>query len=408
MLAVPLVLLVSSFLTFREFNEMRGLYFRNRAATIAARLETLPPDQLSEGVVDLLAAEEPALVDLVVFEAPGQARQAPDSAILDAIWSGRELFRTQEITVNGANLFRAYVPFHSQSRLRVARIDLEATAADFLLVHARHNLLVAVFSGLVLVLLSFYFVWSLRRAARLERRQLELEHLAQLGKLAAVLAHEIRNPLGTIKGFAQLAREKAASAVATLLDPALEEIRRLENLVNHLLLYGRPREPVMRLVEWDQIAGQLEVYARELIGDRSIRFLRGGEPWKLRTDLDLLRQALLNLTRNSIEALTETSGGEVRLVAQRAERGQFVISVEDDGPGIPESVRGKIFQPFVTTKASGTGLGLSISRKLVTSLGGSLELRSVHPRGTKAELVFPHIELEQGALEDQAVWKQYS
>lgn len=405
MLALPLVLLTSTVLTFREFNTMKGLYLRNRAATVAARLETLTPEQLSGDIVELLALEEPALVEVAVFT---QGDEEPGDPVLEAIWSGRELFRIQEVSLDGERLLRAYIPFHSGSRLRIARIDLDATAADFLLVHARHNLVVVSISGLALVLLSLYAVWSMRRAARLERRQLELEHLARLGKLSAVLAHEIRNPLGTIKGFTQLAREKSGTGAGALLDPALDEIRRLEKLVNHLLLYGRPQEPVLRMVEWDEIASQLEAHAREAIGVRAIRFVRGSERWRLRTDPDLLQEALLNLIRNSVEALSEMPGGEVRLSASRDEAGRFVISVTDNGPGLPGSVRDKIFEPFVTTKTFGTGLGLSISRKLAASLGGSLEIRDIDPSGTRADLLFPRIELEQPAPESKPAWKQSS
>jgi len=126
MLALPLILLVSSYLTFREFREMKGLYLRNRAATIAARLESFSPAELSGELFGVLVPEEPALVDLVVFQ---RGAESPDRPILDAIWGGRELFRTREIDENGLRLLRVYIPFHSGSEIRIARIDLDASAA---------------------------------------------------------------------------------------------------------------------------------------------------------------------------------------------------------------------------------------------------------------------------------------
>lgn len=207
LLTLPLALLVSSFLTFREFDEMKELYLRDRAAAVAARLETLTSEELQGDIVEFLSAEEPALVAVAIDSAGGNLLTDPSAG---AIRAGQELFSAGKVEVNGETLYRVYLPFHSGPELRVARIDLDAGAADYLLAHARHNLVIVALSGLALILFSGYLVWSMRRTARFERRQAELEHLARLGKLSAVLAHEIRNPLGTIKGFAQLAGEKAS------------------------------------------------------------------------------------------------------------------------------------------------------------------------------------------------------
>ncbi|MEK7407886.1 MAG: ATP-binding protein [Acidobacteriota bacterium] len=390
-LALPLVLLVSAVLTFRELQEMRAIYLRSRAGALAARLETLQPRLPEEKVVDALRDEEPALLDIRIFDTDHEGRER---AFLDPIWQGRELFRIELLTAEGGEIFRAYIPFHSEGRLRIARIDLAASAADYLVSHARHNVVVASLSGLVLVLLSLYAIWSSRRAARLERRQLKLEHLAHLGMMSAVLAHEIRNPLGTIKGFAQLAAEKAEAATAPLLAPILDEIRRLERLVSDLLMYGRPPEPALRWTEWESIASALTAQAREAIGNRSIRFRAQPDGLRLRTDPDLLKAALLNLVRNSIEALDDAGDGEVRLAAAPASGGGLVISVEDNGPGLSAAARARLFEPFFTTKAFGTGLGLPIARRLLSELGGELSLGSAAPRGAKAEVLFRRMEVQ--------------
>ena len=375
---LPAVLLLSSVLTFRELDEMRAVYLRNHAATIAARLEGAPAPKTNE-----LYAQEPALLDFRTYE---ERDGSAGSAGLDAIWSGRELFRTEMLSAGGRPVFRAYIPFHSDNRMRIARIDLAASAADFLLLHARHNLIVAGMTGLVLVLLSLYVVWSARRAAA-------LEHLAQLGGMSAVLAHEIRNPLGTIKGFAQLAGQRADPDMAELLAPLLEEVARLEKLVKDLLLYGRPVTPSVREAEWQPLARELEMNARQAVNGRTVAVAMEKSAWRFRTDPDLLKQVLLNLLRNAIEAVGEMPEGLVRLTVEPEGRGAL-IAVEDNGPGIPDSARARLFEPFHTTKASGTGLGLSISRKLTRALGGRLELRAAAGGGTRAELVFPRLKLE--------------
>jgi len=396
-LALPAMLLASALLIYRELQDVRTVYLRNRAAAIAVRLEALSPERFG-----LLADEEPALLDLRVFT---REDRSPEAAALEPLWNGLQLFRTLEVREEGERIFRAYIPIWTELEPRIVRIDLAASAADFLVRRASQNLLVAAVSGLALLVLSALALWSLRRAAQLERRRLELEHLAHLGEMSAVLAHEIRNPLGTVKGFVQLAGEKAEPGARALLQPALDEIRRLERLVRDLLLYGRTPRPEVRLFDWPVLASDLEAYARQTIGDRPVRFTCSTEPWRLRTDPDLLKQALLNLIRNAFEALGEAGDGEVRVNAARGPRGGVIIAVEDSGPGIPEQLQGKLFEPFHTTKALGTGLGLAISRKLAASLGGRLRLAPMEPHGTRAELEFPRMQVESVPVKEEPAWK---
>ncbi len=373
-LAVPVVLLASSLLTYRELREMQSVYLRNHAAGVAARLEVISPDEF-----DSLYGEEPGLLEIAVFD---RETASPADAALEAIWSGRQLFRTEQAVVDGERVFRAWVPFHSGNRLRVARIDLAASSAGFLVQHARHNLLVALAAGLMLTALSLFAMRSVRRGAQLER-------LAELGKMSAVMAHEIRNPLGAIKGFVQLAAEKAGPEVNAMLDPALDETRRLERLVNDLLLYGRPPMPSPRRAPWAPIAGALENHARQFAAGRPLGFTVAGAGWSLETDPDLLKQALLNLVKNAVEA---SDSPEIRLSLAPHGSGA-VIAVEDNGPGIPDSLRR--FEPFQTTKASGAGLGLSIAHKLAESLRGRLVLRNLAAGGARAEIFLPHAKLEK-------------
>ncbi len=298
-----------------------------------------------------------------------------------------------------ARLYRAYVPFHTGGGMRIARIDLYAGAADFIVAPARQNIIVASLGAVVVVLLALYGIWATRRAARLEVQQLELEHLAHIGKMAAVLAHEIRNPLGTIKGFAQLIGEKTAPQHQALVEPILTETARLEKLVNNLLLYGRPPAPSIRKADWKETLTPLEAHARQMIGARDIRFVAGDPGLEWATDPQILQQALLNLLRNAVDAIGETPAGEVKLEIRRHEPRGLTLSVIDNGPGIPEEVRARLFEPFHTTKAFGTGLGLSITRKLVQSLGGELALEPRTPHGTEAVLRFPDVSVREIAQE---------
>lgn len=382
-LCLPLVLALHAFYSRRELREMRTIFLRDRAADVAAQLEQMAPELLRGNEFESLLYSNPALVAVEVF--PPEAASAGIPAVA-AIRSGRELYRTEEAGSGANAVFRAYIPFHSQGRIYVSRVDLALTAPDFILKHARQNTLVAIVSGSALLVISLFALWALRRASKLERRQLETERLAEIGRLSANLAHEIRNPLGAIKGFAQLARENAEPGRAKPLDAIIRESKRLEGLVESLLLYGRPAKPDIVATEWGVIAGDLEAAARALIGGRDIRFRIESQLKRFSTDGNILKQALLNLIRNSIEAIPPNAPGEVRVTAAQGRGGALSIAVDDTGPGIPAEVRARLFSPFVTSKASGTGLGLSIARKMVEALGGELRLLDLEPHGTRAEV----------------------
>lgn len=383
--ALPAVLVLSALRTFSELETLREVYLRQRAAGIAAQLESVEAQNrpLAETVASL-AEEESHLVDLRVFSPDSSNRPAN----LEPLWSGAELFRTQFVQGNGRRLYRAHVPFHAGEAVNIAQIDLDAAAGDFLATHGRHNVYFSAAVGAVLIVLSLYAVWAAGRAAALERRHLELQHLAHLGTMSAVLAHEIRNPLGTIKGFAQLAIEQAGEEDRGMLTPILEQSQRLENLTNDLLVYGRPPAPSRRAVQWPELAARIAEHGRRLAGSRTAVLSVEPSEFEFTTDPDLLEQILVNLVRNALDAVGSEPGGEVRLEARRAD-GQVEFSVRDNGPGIPEALHAKVREPFYTTKAFGTGLGLPISFRLAESLGGTLELRSAGVSGTVAVVRLP-------------------
>jgi two-component system sensor histidine kinase HydH len=385
-IVLPAVLLVSSLRTFNELKIQKTVYLRNRVAAVAGRLETLPETTSGDALYGVLSEDEPSLISVELLSREQTASSGPS---LEPLWDGRELFRTETLETGGFEIFRAWVPFHSSAGLRLARIDLDAGAADFLITHSRHNVIVSSLGGLVLVALSLYAIWATRRAARMEVRQLELEHLAQLGEMSAVLAHESRNPLGTIKGFAQLIGEQEGAGTRGLIDPILSETQRLESLVSDLLLYGRPPSPAIRWTRWEEVLSPLKAHAERLAQKSGVHFLADEPAVQWRTDPQLLLQALLNLLRNAFEAAGGRDGAEVRLEVHLPPSGGLAVAVVDNGPGIPPEVKAKLFKPFFTTKTFGTGLGLSITRALARSLGGELTLGDAPPQGTTAELRFP-------------------
>jgi signal transduction histidine kinase len=368
---LPAVLLLSSYRSYRAVDTMREVFLRHRAAMIAYQLELSP-----QGVESLeeLRASEPDLVDVETFSEP--LAGGPEAASVNALFRGQTLYLTSETTVAGLPVYRVYLPVHRPA-LTVARLDVSAAAAGFLVRDSQRNLLLAFLaaSGALLVLGAYLLA---------TRRSLARERLAELGEMSAVLAHEIRNPLGTIKGFVQLAGEKSEPLVKSLLDPALEEIERLEKLVRDLLLFARPVKVAPELVRWEEMSGRLDAAVEDVRGAHSIALSTEPAPGlELKTDRHALHQILANLVRNAAEAQPE--GGEIRVAARRDARG-VTIRVEDSGPGLSEAARQRLFQPFFTTKTTGTGLGLAVSKRLARQLGGELELEAREPHGVRAVL----------------------
>lgn len=342
LLLLPAVMLLNALLLWQELQQARGAFLRNTAAEMATRLEHTAAERLLE--------EEPALQGVKSYES---AAGAPAAA--GRVLRGEALFEVEE----GAH-FRAYVPYHEAGRMKVAELELNPAAADFLTARPLRNLYLTVAAALAMAALVVVVL-------RGERRRAQLERLAELGQMSAVLAHEIRNPLGALKGFLQLAQEQAEGPSRQWLEEGVEQASRLERLVKDLLLYARAPRAQKRLVNWDEMRRRLE--------GNGVEFAGPGFEWE--TDAELLERLLLNLVSNAREAAEER-------VRVEAEPGR--IRVVDDGPGLAAEVREKLFQPFVTTKAQGTGLGLAIAKNLAEALGAVLELKGAEPKGTSAEL----------------------
>ncbi len=227
----------------------------------------------------------------------------------------------------------------------------------------------------------------------LEKTLLAQEHLAALGNAAATIAHEVKNPLGSIRALAQLMTEDAEvdRQHGDGLRYIMSECDRLDSSVRQLLTFSRPASGELAEVD---VSALLEAMARTLDREYSaggVRVSASIAPGLVleKSDSHGLQQIVLNLALNAIQA--SSAGGEVRLEAGRSAGGGVAIAVSDQGPGIPESLREKIFQPYYTTKQKGTGLGLPIVRKNVRRLGGRLELESpvAGGRGTRMIVTLP-------------------
>jgi two-component system sensor histidine kinase HydH len=207
-----------------------------------------------------------------------------------------------------------------------------------------------------------------RRAAEARRRERERQ-LASLGEMSAILAHEIRNPLASLKGNAQLLVEQLAR-LAPEADKArakatrvVDEAIRLERLTADLLRFVRTGE--LQRIPADPAAIVREA-ASSLPADPPVEIDTNGAPAEWSLDPGRLRQVVINLVENAIAA-----GGPVR-AAVRVADGALILEVDDRGPGVPEADRERIFEPFFTGKTQGTGLGLAVVRRVIEQHGGTI------------------------------------
>jgi nitrogen-specific signal transduction histidine kinase len=218
------------------------------------------------------------------------------------------------------------------------------------------------------------------------------ENLAALGEMSAGIAHEFKNSLATISGYAQMIRsETTPGDVRESSERILEQTRALTHVVTEFLRFAKPLEICYETVPMQTVVEKVAEELHETIPQCAVEF--EGTFQDLPGDEALLRQALLNLARNGAEsALTASKTPRVTISGTIEELGGRKwqrICVADDGPGIPETDLPKIFLPFYTTKSEGTGLGLAVVQKVALQHGGSIEGRNRQGGGAEFLLWLP-------------------
>ena len=208
-----------------------------------------------------------------------------------------------------------------------------------------------------------------------QQKLVQAEKLAAIGRLAASVAHEVRNPLGVIKSSASLAEEAVPADDAgakTALRFVVEECDRLDAMITALLGFARPAPLHVGPVDVDALLDRAAHLAAEEASRRGLDFVRsdGALPTELRGDPDLLCQVIFGLVVNAADAV----GADGHIALRSAGGDAFVVEVADDGPGVPADARDRLFEPFFSTKETGTGLGLATAARVIEAHGGALEL----------------------------------
>ncbi len=217
------------------------------------------------------------------------------------------------------------------------------------------------------------------------------EKLAALGRLASGVAHEIRNPLSSIKGFAQYFRDKfnMGTEERSYTNIMIQEVERLNRVITQLLEFGRPKELRLELHPLDEVLEHPLQLIRADLKKRGIKLIGSPFPKNMvKVDSDQITQALLNIFINAMESMED--GGELRVeIVQKPERGGVEIWVSDSGSGIQRENLSKIFDPFFSTKKKGTGLGLAITANIIEAHEGEIVVESREGKGATFKIFLP-------------------
>jgi PAS domain S-box-containing protein len=243
---------------------------------------------------------------------------------------------------------------------------------------------------------AFLVVSDLTAIKQLELQVRRTDRLASLGTLAAGMAHEIKNPLVSIKTFTQLLPERFDDADfrETFTSLMSEEVKRIDSIVNQLLRFSRPAKPVLSVLSLHELLTHTLKLLQQQMRPKNIELVTSftANPDRINADGDQFSQALINFILNAIESMKQ--GGTLTVTSSRSPAAGIQITIQDTGEGISAENLPHIFDPFFTTKDQGTGLGLSVAHGIILEHGGSIDVTSEPDRGTTFTITLPPLEQE--------------
>lgn len=229
------------------------------------------------------------------------------------------------------------------------------------------------------------------------REQAERNHrLAAIGEMSAKMAHELRNPLGSIELFTSLLQKEVAKNTQ---DPEktawgthlLSAVRSMDHTITNLLLFTRKPQAVFKIVDLGRIISEIIGFAEHLFQQHHVEVSQKIDPElkDISCDEDLIKQVLLNLILNAIDAMPEGGALEITAYSTHDAPGEVIISISDTGSGIPEDALPKIFDPFFSTKNTGSGLGLAIAQNAVAAHQGMISVDNRKDSGVTFTIRLP-------------------
>jgi len=392
---ISLALGASGFHTFMTLKELRSQMLENQARELATSLNrrVQGPQKWSDSRLwestfkQEFEAGQGEIAFLGLFDSSGQQIVQVGQA---------EFFSESNINnlkVNsGSDVYwfehempkrRGGPPWETNAALRPATlmVGLNTVSANLLMIHAYRHLTLVGLTIIVLWLMAYFLLRSVRSVIDFQMKEASEKHLADLGRMSASLAHEIRNPLGAMKGLSQVALEDlpARHQVEPMLRTVISEAERLETLVNDLLTFARPKSPQIEKFDLAILTSEVIELIKPEADQHGISIeLTGMVSAEVHSDRDGLRQVILNVLKNALEANPEE--GKIIIEIKTGSDG-VILSVCDEGPGIGDTGSSDLFEPFQTSKPQGSGLGLAICRQIMEKLGGEISLENGKIKG---------------------------
>jgi len=348
-------------------------------------------DSVGDGVIVLDTGGLVTLLNPAAEEIAGVSRRQAQGVDFNALFKGEDILLEM---VNKTSATGMIISDHENIVLKKPGrlIPVSATTSPLLMANGEQI-------GTILILRELTNIRELEEAVR------QADRLSSLGALAAGLAHEIKNPLGGIRGAAQLL-ERELPDNADLRDYTrvmLKEVQRVNRIVEELLELASPRKLELTKVNLHKILGDIVLLQKRTVDERRVTFQQQFDPSipPILADDALLTQLFLNLIKNAVEAVGEA--GLIKVTSrvlsdysmtQKGERRSRMVAIEvsDDGPGIRKEELDHLFTPFYTTKAKGTGLGLAICHKIVAEHRGMIRVESETTKGTTFTVMLPLIQ----------------
>lgn len=307
-------------------------------------------------------------------EAQREMRAGASDTAVEPPVSGRSSSRTEDRSGTRDEGRGRGGPF-AQRQVAALVLEFEPVVAEQLAAQSARTFGLALLGTLVLLAAALVF-WRLSIVYEREQRSFEQQRrLGALGEMSAVLAHEIRNPLASLKGHAQLLAGRLAPETRERrkADRVVGEAKRLENLVTDLLAFTRSAPIERKPTDPRRL---LQAAVREVGAERfEIDDHAAPDAWSL--DPERLRQALTNLLRNAAQASPPDTSAQVRVAV---ENGRLLFTIRDRGEGLPEGNESRVFEPFFTTRTHGTGLGLAVASRIADMHDGTITAAN-HPDG---------------------------
>lgn len=297
--------------------------------------------------------------------------------------------------VAGNRFKSGYAPVHGSLSDVVAIVVVQANADFFSLlgVFQRGLVIGSVVSVALAVLFSVFLFWAISLLIKTHESLRKSERLASMGQMAATVAHEIRNPLGIIKGTADVLKSRfgGEEEADELLDFIPSEVRRLNRLVSDFLTFARDRELERRATDLRSSVEKSLALLQEEFAAAGVRLVTEFDDLPpVPHDADAINQVVLNMTLNSVQSMNGDGLLTVRLKRGDKKKGKRYarVEIEDTGCGFAAD-EARIFEPFFTTKTSGSGLGLAICKRLVEKHDGWIEVRSEPGKGSNIAFYLP-------------------